>query len=254
MIAVSSQFWFGSYLPGYLGAMGLCALHGRYEHAGGAISHYGKLYNWLFFNDGYHCEHHARPTRNWRDLPRHRLRARSSRWPAVLRWLEGRPICGLLNLCERLVLRSAVCRRLVVGCHTRALMRLAEQLPDVRHVAIVGGGLFPRTAIVVRRVLPQAEITVIDISRSNLLVARRLMHEPIGWINARYDPQRHTGFDVVVIPLAYVGDREALYAHPPAPALVVHDWIWRRRGTGVVVAYWLLKRINLVRRCEPLHC
>ena len=37
--------------------------------------------------------------------------------------------------------------------------------------------------------------------------------------------------DLVVIPLAFVGDRESvLYRAPPAPRVLVHDWIWRRRA------------------------
>ena len=36
--------------------------------------------------------------------------------------------------------------------------------------------------------------------------------------------------DLVVIPLAFRGDRTALYRRPPAPLLVVHDWLWRARG------------------------
>ena len=56
------------------------------------------------------------------------------------------------------------------------------------------------------------------------------------------------GADLVVLPLAFDGDRDAIYAHPPAPVVVVHDWIWRRRGEGYVVSFLLLKRLNLVRR------
>jgi hypothetical protein len=55
-----------------------------------------------------------------------------------------------------------------------------------------------------------------------------------------------------VIPLAFDGDRDAIYRHRPAAAVVVHDWIWRRRGTSRVVSVALLKRLNLVtaRRCR----
>ena len=42
------------YLPGWALGLGLCFLQGHYEHAGGTTSHYGRLYNLLFFNDGYH--------------------------------------------------------------------------------------------------------------------------------------------------------------------------------------------------------
>jgi fatty acid desaturase len=47
--------------PGWFAGLGLCWLHGHYEHARGTTSHYGRLYNLLFFNDGYHVEHHAPP-------------------------------------------------------------------------------------------------------------------------------------------------------------------------------------------------
>jgi fatty acid desaturase len=29
------------------------------------VSSYGKLYNWLFFYNGYHAEHHFRPKVHW---------------------------------------------------------------------------------------------------------------------------------------------------------------------------------------------
>jgi hypothetical protein len=59
----------------------------------------------------------------------------------------------------------------------------------------------------------------------------------------------HAGFDLVVVPLAYVGDRARLYRDPPAPFLLVHDWLWRPGGTrGTVVSVLLLKRLNLVIR------
>lgn len=255
MAVLLPDVWWDGYLPGYLVALALCALHGHYEHADGTVSHYGRLYNWLFFNDGYHCEHHARPGRCWHTLPRDRISsARTSRWPAVLRWFDDLTICGLLNLCEQLLLRSALCQRLVIGCHADALRRLAFHLPPVRRIAIVGGGLFPRTAIALRRIMPEAELTVIDSSQRNLLAARRRVGDCVHWIHDWYDPQRHVGFDVVVIPLAYVGDREALYVQPPAPAVLIHDWMWRRRRRGVVISYWLLKRLNLVQRCEPPRC
>ena len=260
MIVLAPGFWFGTYVPGYLAALALCMIHGHYEHAGGTASHYGRLYNCIFFNDGYHCEHHARPGRSWRTLAELRLTStRASHWPAVLRWLDDlsgwlrvRPVCGFLNTLERLVLHSRTCQTFVVRCHTKALQRLVNRLPQARTVAIVGGGLFPRTVLVVRRVLPDVELTVIDASAANVQAARGVIDDSVHWLNAWYDPKRHGGFDLVIVPLAYVGDREALYAHPPAPAVLIHDWIWRRRGAGEIVSFWLLKRVNLVRRCEPL--
>ena len=68
----------------------LCFLQGHFEHARGTTSHYGWLYNWCFFNDGYHAEHHLRPGEHWTRLPRQpHARAQTSRWPPVLRWLDA---------------------------------------------------------------------------------------------------------------------------------------------------------------------
>ena len=61
LLVFAPRFVLTVYLPGYLCGLGLCALQGRYEHIRGTVSHYGRLYNILFFNDGYHVEHHAHP-------------------------------------------------------------------------------------------------------------------------------------------------------------------------------------------------
>lgn len=34
-----------------------------------SVSSYGRLYNWLWFNNGYHQEHHSRPSAHWTALP-----------------------------------------------------------------------------------------------------------------------------------------------------------------------------------------
>jgi fatty acid desaturase len=34
-----------------------------------SVSSYGRLYNWLWFNNGYHQEHHFRPSVHWTALP-----------------------------------------------------------------------------------------------------------------------------------------------------------------------------------------
>jgi hypothetical protein len=119
----------------------------------------------------------------------------------------------------------------------------------VSRVAIVGGGLWPRTALVLRRLLPGARLVVIDRSAENLAAARPFLPADVEVINDFYDPARMRDFDLVVVPLALLGDREALYRDPPAPVLLVHDWLWRRRGEGVVVSWLLLKRLNLVTPC-----
>ncbi|MEW5976255.1 MAG: hypothetical protein AB1898_10670 [Acidobacteriota bacterium] len=95
---------------------------------------------------------------------------------------------------------------------------------------------------------------VIDARIENIQTARTLIGESIECICEWYDPSRHTGFDVVVIPLSLTGNREALYRQPSAPAIFFHDWIWRRRGRSAVISFFLLKRLNLVRSSEPSVC
>lgn len=255
LLLASTAFALEVCLPGFLLGLGLCQLQGRYEHLRGTTSHYGRLYNWLFFNDGYHCEHHARPGARWSELPRLKAGGESgSRWPAVLRWLEGINLCAL----ERLVLGSPRLQRFVLDRHERAFRRLLDgaphlldSVPQCKRIGIVGGGLYPRTAIVLSRLRPEARLALIDMSAENLSIARRHLSGAaceVEAINERFDASAGGSFDLLVIPLAYLGDREALYRRPPAPLVLIHDWIWRRRARGVVVSWLLLKRLNLVQR------
>src|SRR5262249_50082861 len=101
-------FFLTAYLPGYLVGLGLCWLQGHYEHHRGTVSHHGRLYNLLFFNDGYHAEHHERPGLHWTRLPGTvRADVPESPWPAVLRWLDWFSLTGL----ERLVVRCPALQR-----------------------------------------------------------------------------------------------------------------------------------------------
>jgi hypothetical protein len=272
VMAVQAPAFFAAvYVPGYLGGLLLCAVHGHYEHAAGTTSHYGRVYNALCFNDGYHAEHHRYPSRSWTDLPACRMpSARTSAWPAPLRWLDA---VGLETL-ERIVLQSTLLQRAVLHVHARAFKPLLTRLPPAPQVAIVGGGLFPRTALILRQLVPDAAITIVDASRANLdRAAVLLQDDQITFVHARFPFQSSElrvqlqseslnpktelcnlksevctlKWDVVVFPLSFDGDRDALYSHPPAPAVIVHDWIWRRRGTSSIVSVALLKRLNLVR-------
>jgi hypothetical protein len=169
-----------------------------------------------------------------------------------------------VNLCalEQGVLRFRPLQRFVLDRHERAVRKLLIELPRIRRVAIVGGGLFPRTALILRRLLPDSHLQLIDQSEENLEIARRFLSEPWepSWerhqgrsheeefINERFEPSTPCDSDLLVIPLAFVGDRRALYERPSASAVLVHDWIWRRRGSSAIVSWLLLKRVNLVKR------
>ncbi len=245
LLVLAPTFFLTVYLPGYAVGLVLCFLHGYYEHVRGTISHHGGLYNCLFFNDGYHVEHHASPGTHWTRLPRQvEAGATSSRWPAVLRWLDAFSLEGL----ERLVLRRPTLQRFVLNRHERAFRTLLADLPPIEHVGIVGGGLFPRTVLILQKLLPEAQLVVVDANEANLEVAKERVNARVQFIHGWYDPSRHNGFDLVIIPLSLMGDREAIYEQPPAPAVLVHDWLWRRRGESRIVSILLLKRLNLVRR------
>ena len=63
-------------LPFYYLGHSLSSLNGWYEHFGGnpdlpmawGVSSYNRLYNWLWFNNGYHAEHHYRPRHHWTQM------------------------------------------------------------------------------------------------------------------------------------------------------------------------------------------
>jgi hypothetical protein len=231
-----------AYMPGYLIGLGLCGLQGYYEHAHGATSNYGWIYNALCFNDGFHVEHHAHSGTHWTRLPE-RLEpgAYTSGWPALVRWLDA----VNLETLEKLVLRSPVLQRFVLERHRRAFCALIPQMPPIRRVAVVGGGLFPRTALILQQVLPSAQIVIIESNSENLAIARTLIGN-VEFVNQRYVAGEFVDCDLLVIPLAFKGDCAAVYEYPPSRAVLIHDWMWRRRGTGTVVSRALLKRMNLV--------
>ncbi len=68
-------FFVGCYYLGH----SFSSLNGYYKHYGSnpdlpiawGVSSYGRIYNWIWFNNGYHAEHHYRPRHHWtkmRDL------------------------------------------------------------------------------------------------------------------------------------------------------------------------------------------
>ena len=244
LLIISPRGFMLVYLPGYLIGLGLCQLQGYFEHAHGTTSHYGRIYNTLFFRDGFHVEHHAKPSQHWTRLET--SRAHSSAWPPVLRWLDEVP--AALDLLERLVLRSTVLQSLVLRSHQSAIRRSLIGLSEIKSVVVIGGGLFPRTAIIMRRLLPDAAITIVDRNPEHLKSARQFLGASVVLVERNCDASLVIDADLVVVPLAFVGDRHAFYENPPAPAVLVHDWIWHRRGQGTRVSWWLLKRVNIVLR------
>jgi len=243
MLLIHPAFFVAVYLPGYFIGLAFCFLQGYYEHARGATSHYGKVYNLLFLNDGYHVEHHRCSTTPWTQLPDRRVQnAASSRWPAVLRWLDA---INLVTL-EKLALRSKMLQRFLIITHSRAFRQLLPMVGKVNSVGIVGGGIFPRTALILQELLPEAKLVVIDADINSIRLAQTFPELNVEFIHGWYDPLRHSGFDLVIIPLSLVGDRNAFYGRSVGPAVIVHEWIWNRHHTSAIVSIFLLKRLNLL--------
>ena len=246
LAATAPKFLAFMYVPGLLLGLFLCHLQGHYEHARGATSHYGWLYNFVFFNDGYHVEHHEKPARHWRELRHARSDKAASRWPAVLRWIDSIN----LEMLERAVLRSAPLQKFVLRMHQRAFQRLLPRVPDAKQIAVVGGALFPRTALLLKEIASAASVTVIDSNEGHIEIAHQFVNGSVRYQHRRFQSSDAAeDYDLVIIPLSYVGDREMIYSRPPARAVLVHDWVWRRRGDASSVISWLLlKRLNLVLR------
>lgn len=75
--ALSWRYVLGFFVPVFFAGSFLGILNNYYQHAGAepgvrtanAVSHYGRLYNRLCFNEGYHQEHHLRPGLHWTRRP-----------------------------------------------------------------------------------------------------------------------------------------------------------------------------------------
>jgi len=262
------RVFLGAYLPGYLLGLLLCRWQGDWEHHGGVeggMSYYGTLYNRVWFNDGYHAEHHRWPGEHWTRLPARRLAdsdSRSSAFPPLLRWIEAaRWRARALARLERVALSSRLLQGWLVDVHERAFAALLPALLErgtVERIAVVGGGLFPRTVLVLRRLLPRAQLVVWEMNHQHAEIARAHLarmspDHRVEFVERRFDgrviARNEDPFDVVVLPLAFEGDRDAIRAS--GASLVVHDWLWKRSlstKATAVVSPWLFKRLDLVSR------
>ena len=91
---ISWQWTLLGYLPAYFAALTLVNVQNYYRHFGAnpdvraadSVSHYGRVYNFLALNDGYHQEHHLAPGAHWSTLPavRERNQARLDEQPRVV--------------------------------------------------------------------------------------------------------------------------------------------------------------------------
>jgi fatty acid desaturase len=80
-------------------------LNGYFRHYGGnpdkpiawGVSSYGKIYNWLFFYNGYHAEHHFRPKVHWTKMERFRRSIETLQKQEGVRVIEHAHMLGFLD-------------------------------------------------------------------------------------------------------------------------------------------------------------
>ncbi len=260
--------------PGFGFAMVLCQLQGHYEHhergeaLAAGISHYSRWYNFFWFHDGFHIEHHLEPACHWTALPALRQAAISvptagnSALPPVLRWASSQldrleaARNALLGALERLAMAWPALGAFMVESHRRAFAALlaSRGLLDADApfvVVIVGGGLFPRTLFALAPLLPQARFRIVDGSDQSIAhLASRLAEAPalrarVEVLTADFDALLHArDAALVILPLALRGSAESLAARCPCP-VVAHRWLFADgNGPRRTISVWLCKRID----------
>lgn len=261
--------FFMAYLPGYLIALCLCQLQGYREHNTlgmvypQGISTYGTLHNGLWFNDGYHAEHHRWPSEHWTRLPKRRAEMGehpTSRFSPILRFLEQPKVnqwpAHILSWLEKVALAVAPVQGFLIRRHTEAFARLTKTIANFEPhgILIVGGGLFPRSVLVVSKLWPEAHIQVLDQEADHIARAQRYLTEKGADLNKvmfrqeTFEPELPTAADMVILPLAYVGNRMSLYVPRKDGAVtLIHDWWHVRRGDrSTPITVWVWKRLTLV--------
>ena len=164
----------------------------------------------------------------------------------MFRWIEYLSIESL----ERIALRSRCSKGFFSGLMSARCGVFCLGLLSVRSVKVIGGGMFPRTAILLRKLIPDAAITIVDANAAHIETATRFLPADVDSEVRLFDSAVPEDADLVVIPLSFIGDRGAIYRNPPARLVLVHDWIWSRHGRGAIVSVLLLKRINLISRYD----
>lgn len=106
-LSASWKFTIFFYLPVFYFGWCLAHLENYYEHYGASpeircansVSYYGRLYNMLFCNEGYHQEHHLQPQVHWTSRPQVREKLQmcqdaanciASAFPPLLGFLDSR--------------------------------------------------------------------------------------------------------------------------------------------------------------------
>ena len=135
----------------------------------------------------------------------------------------------------------------MVWIHRKAFKRILKDEGQFHSIAIVGGGLFPRSLQALKSLYPCASFTIIDRNRKNLYRVKVKHMESANYICNDFENIDPAKFDLIILPLAYFGLKRKFYRQALFSNVVLHDWIWNMKGRkGVIVSVFLLKRMNLV--------
>lgn len=163
-------------------------------------------------------------------------------------------VCNLLDSLEYITMNISYLRNWVLKVHETAFSNIfALDLiePPIRFI-IVGGGIFPRTAIIIRNMFPDAQIVIQDMNHKSLECAENYMKDLGITDNIIYFKSRYTGVNydvasesvygtVVILPLAFRGGEICQTTFKT----VKHCWLWENHPCekDSIVSYFLLKKI-----------
>jgi len=120
-------------------------LNGYYRHYGAnpdkpiawGVSSYGKIYNWLFFYNGYHAEHHFRPKVHWTKMAKFRRNIADLQKQEGVRTIKRAHMLGFLDpdfrdAATRIAKCSGVCVKPNPNSERRSPLRTPLQLRKLR--------------------------------------------------------------------------------------------------------------------------
>jgi len=188
--------------------------------------------------------------------------------------------CHALNVLEYTTMNIPFIRDWVLAVHHSAFQRLLRGCRYNR-ILVVGGGIYPRTAIIMKSLYPHAQITIQDKSRESLKIAEAYLQRTHQELNISYlhkeyilslpaTTQYSTEYstvpattcgtnittvtttlttasqDLVICPLAF----QSISTSRPIHVMytrVRHCWIWEHTDSKktTLVSYLLLKKLVL---------
>ena len=171
-------------------------------------------------------------------------------------------LCSFLDVVERIIMNIPFLRDWILYTHESAIRQLfssEEQAPQ--RIVVIGGGIFPRTAIIMKKLFPESQIIIQDMNEGSLKLAENYLRKTnnegnIYYFNSMYDGTVHGTKNgsaygncsgsiygtIMVFPLAFRG----MSINSKSPYKTVkHCWIWENEPCvkQCIVSYFLMKKV-----------